>query len=188
MEEKLEAGRMKTAQEALFLCMPDDKAISMKDFNRIYLQWSQPIYRYTLSRIQNQAEAEDITSQVFVTVFEKLNVYKEEGRFIGWLFRITKNKIADYYRKNKTPQLALTEIETLNLTAVSNHDQYIDLINLINRLPQFDQDLLRLRYSAVLTFQEVGLFLGKKEDAIRKAHTRILRRLKIQMENEHENY
>lgn len=187
MDENLEVGRMKTAKEALLLSVPNDKAIIMKDFNRIYLQWSQPIYRYTLSRIQNQAEAEDITSQVFVTVFEKLNLYKEEGRFIGWLFRITKNKIADYYRKNKTPQLALTEIEKLNHTEVLNQDQYIDLVNLINRLPQFDQDLLRLRYSAVLTFQEVGLFLGKKEDAIRKAHSRILKRLKIQMENEHEN-
>jgi len=39
-----------------------------------------------------------------------------------------------------------------------------------------------LRYNARLTFLEISKFLGKKEDAVRKAHNKIIGSLRSQME------
>ena len=160
-----------------------DNVFSLEEFKHLYLEWSQPIYRYVLSRVHNQAEAEDITSQVFVAAFEKFGVYQEEGRFLGWLFRITKNKIIDHYRRNKNIQdVDLKDVELISHNGRASQEHFIDLLSAIGKLPQADQDLLRLRYAAELSFQEVGLFLGKKEDATRKAHQRIVKQLKNLLE------
>ncbi len=45
-----------------------------------------------------------------------------------------------------------------------------------------DQDLLRLRYVANLSFAEIADLLGKREDAVKKSLYRLLARLKEQME------
>lgn len=185
MDESMETGKQKEKSNLFLgweLSANTENVMSMDELEHIFLVWHQPIYRYTLSRVQNPNDAEDITSQVFISAFEKIGSYNEEGRFLGWLFRITKNKISDHYRRNRIQHLDLSEVEIIAHETMTRRDQFIDLINAINQLSQFDQDLLRLRYTAELTYQEVGHFLGKKEDAIRKAHLRIIKRLKTIME------
>jgi len=56
------------------------------------------------------------------------------------------------------------------------------LKSLLNSLDEEDRELLRLRYSAGLSFVEIAQLFGRKEDAMRKAIRRILDRLTIQME------
>ncbi|HNO95607.1 MAG TPA: sigma factor-like helix-turn-helix DNA-binding protein, partial [Anaerolineales bacterium] len=53
---------------------------------------------------------------------------------------------------------------------------------LIKKLNPEEQDLLRLRYVAELSFGEMAELLGKREDAVKKSVYRLLERLKGQME------
>jgi len=50
-------------------------------FARLYDLYSTSIYRYLYSRVGNQADAEDLTGQTFLTALEKINRYRERGRF-----------------------------------------------------------------------------------------------------------
>jgi RNA polymerase sigma factor (sigma-70 family) len=53
---------------------------------------------------------------------------------------------------------------------------------LVQHLDEGEQDLLRLRFVAGLTFAEMAEILGKREDGVRKSVNRLLARLKSQME------
>ena len=68
------------------------------------------------------------------------------------------------------------------LTGVIQDEEIGRLRSLIQSLPANEQDLIRLRYVAELSYSEMAELLGKREDAIRKSVQRLLARLKSQME------
>ena len=54
--------------------------------------------------------------------------------------------------------------------------------SIIDHLDEEEQDLIRLRYVADLSFVEIADLLGRREDAVKKSVYRLLARLKSQME------
>ena len=68
------------------------------------------------------------------------------------------------------------------LSDLIEDDELKQIKLLIQRLREDEQDLIRLRYIADLTFADMAEVLGKREDAVRKSHDRLLARLRSQME------
>lgn len=155
-------------------------------FAQLYDHFSKPIYRYLYSRVGNQADAEDLTAQTFLTALEKLPRYRERGHFKAWLFTIARNKAMDHFRR-KHPEVLLdvAEIQTEQndmLAVVIQDEQIQQLSALIKCLDEDEQELLRLRYVADLSFAEMAALLGKRQDAVKKSLYRLQARLQGQLE------
>ncbi len=58
------------------------------------------------------------------------------------------------------------------------------LRQMVAGLAEDEQELLRLRFSAELSFKEMGVLLHKNEEAVKKSFYRLLARLQSQMEAE----
>jgi RNA polymerase sigma factor (sigma-70 family) len=56
----------------------------------------------------------------------------------------------------------------------------------ISALPEEEQELIRLRYVADLSFSEIAALLGKREDAIKKSLYRLIARVRNELEDRHE--
>jgi len=71
-------------------------------------------YRFT-----NRAdEAEDLTQEIFIRVYQNLKSYKAEaGNLQNWIFKVARNLIIDHYRQTRRYQKTggSEELETLNL-------------------------------------------------------------------------
>ena len=156
---------------------------------RLYERYVRPVYRYLFSQIGDTAAAEDLTSQTFLSALEALPRYRHRGRFAAWLFVIARRKALDYFRRRR-PQV---DLDTLPLRAdgadpasqVIQSQHWQDLSQRIAALSDEEQDLLRLRYVADLSFAEIGAILGKSEQAAKKSLYRLVSRLQNQMENDH---
>ncbi|HNM36940.1 MAG TPA: sigma-70 family RNA polymerase sigma factor [Anaerolineales bacterium] len=155
-------------------------------FGRLYDRYLQPVYRYLYSRLGDAHSAEDVTSQTFITAYEALPKYREQGQFTAWLFRIARSKMYDYLRKNKREVELEAAGELLEredaLGTLIRAEELSKVRFLIKQLNEEEQDLIRLRYVADLTFVEIADLLGKREDAVKKTLYRLLARLKGQME------
>ncbi|GAH71496.1 unnamed protein product, partial [marine sediment metagenome] len=69
-------------------------------FAQLYEEHFDRIYRYVYLKVGNQAEAEDLTQEVFVKALEAIGSYKWRNLpFVAWLFRIAHNQVIDYLRK-----------------------------------------------------------------------------------------
>jgi RNA polymerase sigma-70 factor, ECF subfamily len=155
-------------------------------FGRLYNYYVQPIYRYLYSRVGTVHEAEDLTSQTFMTAYESLPRYREQGFFSAWLFRIARSRMMDHFRGSRR-EVRLEEAERIAtvqdaLGGVIRDEETNRLRSLICELDDDEQDLIRLRYVAELSFAEMAELLGRREDTVKKSVYRLLARLKSQME------
>jgi RNA polymerase sigma-70 factor (ECF subfamily) len=160
---------------------------SPQAFGAIYDRYVDQIYHYFLSHVGNSVEAQDLTSRVFLYALEGLATYHHRGHFAAWLFTIARHTWVDYYRQDhkEVPLEAVLQLP-------SKDDPSHDFLNLeeiqkireaVYKLPQDDQELIRLRFVARLKFAEIALILGCKEEAAKKKVYRLLARLESEMES-----
>ena len=71
------------------------------NFREIVEQWQNMVYNTALSIVQVEADAEDITQDVFLDVYEKLGEFRGEAKLSTWIYRITVNRALDFEKKKK---------------------------------------------------------------------------------------
>ncbi|MEN4011415.1 MAG: sigma-70 family RNA polymerase sigma factor [Chloroflexota bacterium] len=157
-------------------------------FGDLYLLYAQPVFRYLYSRMGSVPEAEDAAAQTFLAALERFPKYRHDGYFASWLFSIARNKAMDYFRKQRK-EASLEEAERIPaddnlLPQVIKTERITALSKLISALSEDEQELIRLRYVAELSFAEIGHLLSQKEDTVKKTLYRMLARLKVQADRE----
>ena len=160
------------------------------EFKLLYTKWLKRVYRYFYFRVGNVKDAEDLTSQVFLKVYEDLPRYRNRGCFSAWLFTIAHARAVDFYRRrpNVAPLEALDKAaDGLDPLAQAVHsDEMRQVLRLMRSLSGDEQELIRLRFVAELNYREIGQIQNRKEDAVRKSITRLLERMQSQLEVRHD--
>ncbi len=156
-------------------------------FGTLYRHYLAPVYRYLYRRLGNVHQAEDITAQVFTEALEDLLAghYHESGYFSAWLFSIAAHKLADFFRAPSPLELDdLASAESSLQSEVEKNDDQQRLIRLLAQLENEKQELLRLRFSAGLSFAEIAVLTGRSEAATKMAIYRSLTWLREHWEAE----
>jgi RNA polymerase sigma-70 factor (ECF subfamily) len=159
-------------------------------FQSVYRQWLSPVYRYAYFFLGNGADAEDLTSQVFLSVYQALPRYHCNGHFAGWLFTIAHNQALEYIRK-RAREVSFEAARDIPAGVdipqeVISRQEIQQLRDLILKLPHEEQELIRLRYVAGLSFADMGMVLKRGEDSVKKSLYRLQARLQSLLEDYHE--
>ncbi len=62
------------------------------------------IRAYLNPRCGNNADADDLTQEVFLAVSRHIGTYRRDSPFSGWLYGIARNKVADFWRSHRPQQ------------------------------------------------------------------------------------
>ena len=68
------------------------------DVNELWMQVHQRLRTFIARRVPTEIEADDILQDVFLRMHRRLDSLKDPRRVVSWVFQITRNVIADYYR------------------------------------------------------------------------------------------
>jgi RNA polymerase sigma-70 factor, ECF subfamily len=162
------------------------ESLSAPSFADRYACYLPRVYRYLLVRCADADEAADLAQQVFVQALGARHPYREGSvPFGAWLFRIARNLAIDTQRRRR-PQVAWELLpEALQPRALDDpeavalrQEAATRLHTLLCQLAPDKRELLALRFAGGLTCREIGLILGKSEDAVKKQLTRTLATLK----------
>jgi len=154
-------------------------------FALLYDRYVQRLYRYCFHRTSNAHDAEDLTSQIFLAAPEAFPRRPRYGHLAAWLFTIARHKVMDHYRHAPGLQLNKSRVPSVHSDLageIESSQQRAALSRAIQLLANDEQELIRLRYAAELSFAEISRALHKSENATKKMLYRLLMRLKSQME------
>lgn len=129
----------------------------------------QRIFSYILVRIKDTDLANDVFQDTFVKVINTLKrgKYNEEGKFLQWTMRIAHNLVIDHFRKEKRmPTMSPTDefniFNVLSDGSLNVESQMIkeqiesDLHKLIEKLPDEQREVLKLRHFSGLSFKDIA--------------------------------
>jgi RNA polymerase sigma-70 factor (ECF subfamily) len=142
-------------------------------FTRLYDMHFDRIYRYVYVKVRDQAEAEDLTQDVFIKAYEAIKSYKwRDLPFTAWLFRIAHNRIIDHVRKtSKEKKASLDEAGAIAVgDPVAMTEQNFEIYQLkaaLEKLPDAQKEVASLRFISELSIAEVAATLGKSEGTVK---------------------
>ncbi len=153
-------------------------------FASLYDHYAEPIYRYVYFRVADYHLAEDITSQIFIKMWQKLPSYRiGEASISAWLYRIAHNAVVDHYRTRKTA-ISLEDLQSGEVGRedeteenLEQHMQMEQLRKALQELTQGQREVLILRFIEGLSVREIARQLGKRQGAVRALKMRGLREL-----------
>lgn len=125
--------------------------------------WQRPIYNLALRRLGNEADAADVTQDIFVRVFDRLHQLRSADQIRGWIYRIAHNAISKFlYRKSLRVEGEKT-VARPDEEPESGEVERRELARLVQEtlraLPEGPQSAINLRFFEGLTHQEIGAAL-----------------------------
>lgn len=150
-------------------------------FGLLYDRYMEPIYRYIFYRVRDTAEAEDITSDVFMRALRAMPRYEPRQAFLAWLYRIARNAVVDGSRRKRT------QVSFEDALGHPDADRVVDpetslfaqadaatLRQAIRQLTPLQQEVIVLRYVEGLDTRAIGKLVGRREGTIRGIEFRAL--------------
>ena len=166
----------------------------------LYRKYAPAMLTYVRMHITSREDAEDLVVEVFLAAIEnaKFAALSEKAKQL-WLWRVTRNKVIDAYRRAKTRQSVTLDYVAEHLFeeeafspeyAALRQEDYMDLYAHLQGLPALQQEILRLRFGQGLSGSEIATALGRQENVVRVTLSRslnllrsIYRRRKEEQEN-----
>ena len=154
-------------------------------FAELYELNFERVYAYVVKRVQDRAESEDLTAEVFHQALANLRRFEWRGiPFAAWLFRIAANLISDRWQRSGrevsdeeaigSAQASPAEMEEVERKAT--------LFRLVDTLPAEQKRVVMLRFVEQKSIKEVAKEVCKTEGAVKQLQFRALTTLRARME------
>jgi RNA polymerase sigma factor (sigma-70 family) len=150
----------------------------------LYREYAPVLFSLCLRYARNRSDAEDILQEGFTKIFDKLEQYKFEGSFEGWLKRIMVNSALGYYRKKSNVVYVeqLTDYQENNVSSHNAIDEIgnNELLAMIRQLPHGYQTVFNLYavegYSHKEIAEQLNVSVGTSKSQLSDAR-RLLRKM-----------
>lgn len=135
----------------------------MSDFDDIYAKYAAAVFRYALKCVGRRDVAEDVASDVFLTLHRHLADI-DVGQLPGWLFTVARNRAIDYWRRAEVERKYLATLPPLETTW---EPSLVFWLRETKALKPVHRAALILRYVHGLDRAEIAQRLGLSENQVK---------------------
>ena len=136
----------------------------------VRLHW-KPVYALALLWLKSAEEAEELTQDIFLKIWNARNRLSEVTDFENWLFIVCRNTLISAIRKKLSRPAFIQEQETTENTLrpdrlLENRQHYEVLLTGISLLPPKRQQVFRMSRFEGLTHEQIAEQLGMHKDTV----------------------
>jgi RNA polymerase sigma-70 factor (ECF subfamily) len=145
-------------------------------FAEIYANYFPRVYAFTLKRIGDPAEAEDLTQETFVQLYRSLPSYEARSSLLTWTFGIAHNVCSRFYRHCSRWMVGPRQARELDDRPVDSAiERQIDAARVLNRCDDVleakrrpaHQEIFHLRYGESHSIRAIADQVGKSNEAVK---------------------
>jgi RNA polymerase sigma-70 factor, ECF subfamily len=146
-------------------------------FADLYHEHSRAVYYLALRYLGDPQRAEDVTHDVFLKVYRKLDEFRGESAFRTWLYRITINHCHNLQQSWHQRHITTTDDETVLDAAPVNSESPLRILEIkeLGERIQSTMDQLAPEYRLLLllvadeelSYEEIAELTGQTADAVR---------------------
>lgn len=129
----------------------------------IYRDYHSKVFGYLVSRVNDHHVAEDLTSDIFVKIYEKFDSFDQRKASLStWIYTIARNTLIDHYRT----QRVFEEVpETLSdgysvEDEICSGEMLEELVKALEALDKRERDIIILRFYSGKTLKEIAAKMG----------------------------
>lgn len=153
----------------------------------VFTLYHKKIENYIYGKVSDRYLAEDLTSVIFLKIYQKLDDYDESKASIStWIYTIANNTVIDYFRTRK-----VTEEIPEDITAMGEIDDELikedmlkELANALKKLPEKERDLLIFRYYDNMKLTEISEKMGISYAYAKVVHAKAIEHMRDFMDIE----
>lgn len=159
-------------------------------FSELYTRHHGAVYRYIYYRVADSGTAEDLASDVFVRLVERIDRYRYRGRpILAWLYTIARNLVIDHERRaGRRPTVPLVERDAENLADGGwDEDQFLTgqmLVGCLEGLTEAQRRVILLKFVEGYDNDAIARILRKPIGAVKSLQHRALAALRRCVERE----
>ncbi len=175
---------------------------NQEHFQIIYNQYKVLVYNLSLHYLQNIEDAEEITQDVFVQVYNSLEKFNKKSSLKTWIYRITINKSLDFIKhknsakrffifgKKSENQLEIQNISTLEHPGIDlvNKENTAILFKIINELAENQKTAFILSKIDGLSNPEISEIMNVSISSVESLVFRAKKALKEKLEHKFEEF
>jgi RNA polymerase sigma-70 factor (ECF subfamily) len=154
-------------------------------FGALYDRYVDAVYRYVFYRVRNDADAEDLVSDVFTRALRAIPRYEPRVAFLAWLYRIARNAVIDRARRSRTQITFEDALAHPGVDQVVEPDATILALSdkeavrgALAKLTPLQQEVIVLRFVEGYSTREIADLVGKREGTVRGIQFRALEALR----------
>ena len=148
---------------------------------KIYHDYHGKVFGYMCSKIGNYHLAEELTSDVFVKIYENLDTFDDTKASLStWIYTIARNTLTDYFRTRRVleeiPQTASdgTSVED----EICNTEMLEALANALELLDERERDIIILRFYKGKLLTEIAKQMGISYAYVKVIQSKSLEKMK----------
>lgn len=166
-------------------CKNGNRVSQEKVYKMFYPKMMSMVKRYT--NVHQYHLAEEILNNGFLKVFQKINSYKFEGSFEGWVRKVIYHSIFDYVRQNMkyTEKVVFVEKDEVISQDLAANMNYKELIKLVQELPDTTRAVFNMFVMDGYSHKEIGETIGISEGTSKWHLFEARKILKVKVENLH---
>lgn len=154
-------------------------------YEEIFEKYHDRVNYFILGKINDSFVAEDLTSTVFLKVYEKFDTFDDSKASIStWIFTIARNSVIDYYRTTRVfeevPETLASSEDEIG-SELMMQETLSELTDALEKLPERERDLIILHYYHGLTLKAVGEKMKMSYANVKIVHNKALSKLKLYM-------
>ena len=138
-------------------------------FNNLVKNYQKAIYWHARRMVGNHFDADEISQQVIIVIYNKLNTFKFNSSFKTWVYKITQTRTLNYIRKQKVRKfLNIDDNDAISINSnddiIVNYEDKERLENLqivLNKLPIKQREVFIFRHFDNLSYEEISQITGK---------------------------